>query len=236
MQYIVYFIQFFLISKTCIYLNPFSFDEKKNIDISNIIVSNIHAILSVYMSLCVLQDTEMWNNHESHVSDLSHTMVNFSCGYFLYELVQEIQTKRYISSILHSILGFISFKMVQHFELGHFYLALFLQWEVSTVFFNVRKICKHLNVVNGFYMLNDLLFVLTYLSNRIIGGLYFLYIYLKDMYELDTSNTSTIKLAPIGLILILSMYALSWYWFLIILQVANRQQTIFSLMYRCLRM
>lgn len=142
------------------------------------IVGMVHHMPTLALCFFVLMDPLFWQDKINHSSWLSHRLVDFAVGYFLYDThyhIVEVVETRPNTNILFMIHGYFClsvFHYIHRVEKGHFFAAAFLTWEASTPFYYA---IHYMNKKSIWYTLTSVCFVFTFFTFRIAFGSYVFY-------------------------------------------------------------
>ncbi len=187
------------------------------------IISFLHSILAVFLSLNVLSTEYNFNTffqtemtslnmpifvyYDSYTSDKSNILLLLSSGYFIYDLYTTTLRCRGLVYIIHCIVcgGFITLSLFS--QSHHFFALSFLLYELSTPFLNIRYFLKN-KKCEKIKTLNDIIFLLSFFISRILWGTVMSYYTIKLLIIYLPINSSWMYV----LILSISCY-LNYFWF-----------------------
>jgi hypothetical protein len=185
--------------------------------------STVHTMASIYFALNVIVNSNSWENRAFYIDNYSVSLSYVSCGYFLYDILMILFTWQHENFnvkrtfLIHGVSCLLINLFPLIYKFGHFYNAVFIMWELSTPFLNMRWFLKDL--YNKDNIIIDLLFVFTFFTSRIVWGTFFSCLLLSDIYNdkwmMIQSNRSVFPYIGASCAIIMMNY-LNYYWFLLI--------------------
>lgn len=150
-------------------------------------------------------DNTFWENKVSAITPLSSFMVSYSCGYFVYDVIQHFTEESLYQKFefyIHAISACSTFLYYYIYNTYHFYAAALLTWETSSPFlYTAFYLSKHKKTHTLLFKINSWFLVMTFFIFRICFGSYI--IFYESWYLLN------IPLKIIGL----TMTTLNCLWF-----------------------
>ncbi|BFZ18470.1 hypothetical protein BsWGS_21508 [Bradybaena similaris] len=164
---------FYVLSRFVLFLTP-AVARPKSWKWKNFAVSFVHAaISSTWAVLCFLERPDMAEDLITVYTGLSHTLVSFSVGYFLFDLLDLLyyQRNRQALELLghHTVLicCFMVAVSSRHY-VGYAVVALMVEW--NSIFLHLRQLLQICGVakLNNWYRLNSLTNLATFIVFRIL--------------------------------------------------------------------
>ena len=141
-------------------------------------------------------------------------LFEISAGYFMYDLIVVVRFyKAYGKSfLLHSLFSILATFTIYLSQVGHGFAVLFLLYELSTPFMNIRWFLSSLDMKDTLlYSINGLVFTITFLLVRIVFGLSFS---VKIIINILTMEDPRIKIIRIPFVLsAIILNSLNIFWF-----------------------
>ncbi|XP_006341975.1 transmembrane protein 136 [Solanum tuberosum] len=198
-------IVFGVVSWTTLFLLTRKLFPNRSFDFCNRLVSTIHAILAVTLSLISVQD---WNCPlcplASRSSHKQMRALAVTVGYLIYDFVCCLFDKQVkIDNLIHHLVSVVGLGAGLAYEwCGSEMVAALCVTEISSPFLHMREILKELGYKDtDFNLAADVLFAVIFSCARMIGGPYLTYVTLSD------DNPILIKAMASGLQLV------SAFWF-----------------------
>ncbi|KAK6792955.1 hypothetical protein RDI58_012036 [Solanum bulbocastanum] len=198
-------IVFGVISWTTLFLFTRKLFPNRSFDFCNRLVSTIHAILAVTLSLISIQD---WNRPlyplASRSSHKQMRALAVTVGYLIYDFVCCLFDKQVkIDNLIHHLVSVVGLGAGLAYEwCGSEMVAALCVTEISSPFLHIREILKELGYKDtDFNLAADVLFAVIFSCARMIGGPYLTYV------TLSANNPILIKAMALGLQLV------SAFWF-----------------------
>ncbi|KAK4722988.1 hypothetical protein R3W88_013221 [Solanum pinnatisectum] len=198
-------IVFGVISWTTLFLLTRKLFPNRSFDFCNRLVSTIHAILAVTLSLISVQD---WNCPlyplASRSSHKQMRALAVTVGYLIYDFVCCLFDKQVkIDNLIHHLVSVVGLGAGLAYEwCGSEMVAALCVTEISSPFLHMREILKDLGYKDtDFNLAADVLFAVIFSCARMIGGPYLTYV------TLSANNPILIKAMALGLQLV------SAFWF-----------------------
>lgn len=142
---------------------------------AGLIPSTIFILVSVPMSLWVLLfDNELNQVRVSGSTPMSMATISIAFGYFIYDTLIILNHLKVDGPALltHGVLCLITYGLAAMFEVYHAYGPVFLLFESSTLFVNIRWFLVELGLKESrLYVINGLLLVAVFGGVRIVYGL-----------------------------------------------------------------
>ena len=210
-------ISHFLLSKTQMYSK---LTKTNQVDFNSRVVSTIHAVLSmVWSSLLLLHPHfQVPKHHVTTINKDIYLCIIHSFSYLLYDIIDVTIHFKYLAEVgtyLHHC-GFILLTLVSlHYQVGPFFLVIYLVTEVTTPFVNIRFFLA-VNDYKGFwYVVNGVLLWFLWLIFRVIGACSISIWTLRENHELLFEQGITVPTLSLwaGFVLITS---LNFGWFILI--------------------
>ena len=177
----------------------------------------IHNTVQLPIAIWAVSHPALQSDRLQGTTATSHIMLCIAAGFFLHDAVCCLlrESPFYVVHGLTCTLGYIAAAAV---GAGHFYGGLFLLWELSTPFVQLRWVLQKMGLSESkVYMMCSLLMVITFSLARVVFGTVFTFQLLKDTYiELSRSDDGCKAPAPllIGLCAAASTVScLNYYWF-----------------------
>ncbi|XP_049388218.1 uncharacterized protein LOC125852530 [Solanum stenotomum] len=198
-------IVFGVVSWTTLFLLTRKLFPNRTFDFCNRLVSTIHAILAVTLSLISVQD---WNCPlcplASRSSHKQMRALAVTVGYLIYEFVCCLFDKQVkIDNLIHHLVSVVGLGAGLAYEwCGSEMVAALCVTEISSPFLHMREILKEIGYKDtDFNLAADVLFAVIFSCARMIGGPYLTYV------TLSADNPILIKAMALGLQLV------SAFWF-----------------------
>ncbi|KAL3372162.1 hypothetical protein AABB24_008613 [Solanum stoloniferum] len=198
-------IVFGVVSWTTLFLLTRKLFPNRSFDFCNRLVSTIHAILAVTLSLISVQD---WNCPlcplASRSSHKQMRALAVTVGYLIYDFVCCLFDKQVkIDNLIHHLVSVVGLGAGLAYEwCGSEMVAALCVTEISSPFLHMREILKELGYKDtDFNLAADVLFAVIFSCARMIGGPYLTYV------TLSADNPILIKAMALGLQLV------SAFWF-----------------------
>lgn len=144
-----------------------------------------HHVPALYKSYKILTNNNFWNDKVNYTTPESNNMITYSCAYFLYEIFYYLKHKLPlraafdIQMFIHAFMSCMGFYYVYNLQKYHFYIATLLTWEASIPFLNLQHILyKYGHTNNLIYKINGILFLVTFITFRILLGSYIFWYHL----------------------------------------------------------
>ncbi|RKO89206.1 TLC domain-containing protein [Blyttiomyces helicus] len=150
---------------------------------ANKFVSTVHALVACYGAVAFfLHDLPLMNEPVDFgflPSDLRDFFLGTTAGYLVFDLVR-LAFYTFVAPIpganlsgpsmfLHHVIIIVGYVLGVHYQYGTFYMALFLNNEVTTPFLNLRYFLAQRNLKSHFsYKLNEAIFGLSFFLDRVI--------------------------------------------------------------------
>ncbi|XP_064618960.1 TLC domain-containing protein 2-like isoform X1 [Lineus longissimus] len=167
------FIFFFTIEKLLNFFIPKGASSHKTWQFKNILVSLVHScISSIWAFSSFVESPEMAEDLISVYTQFSHSLVSFSVGYFIHDVVHMLSNNKSRQSfelIGHHIVVCICFGVAIVFQkyVGYAVVALTVEW--NSIFLHIRQIMHILAVPRSgtVYRINSLITLVTFVAFRI---------------------------------------------------------------------
>ena len=186
----------------------FIYDNHKIEKITGNIVSGFHTLKCLQH---VFQESYIRDIHFTYHSDVNYnSIVFFSVSYFIYDLLNDMRIKNTsFTFILHHSMSILTGVYLYNVNLSQIYLvALFV--ELSNINLNIKETMDILELKHlRFYIINGILFSLTFFLSRILYGP----IALRSSYLLTNEVNKYHELHNLPLILTGSFITLNLFWF-----------------------
>jgi hypothetical protein len=157
----------------------FNTSLKLNTKTSLNIIGLIHHIPALYGSYKILGNSLFWEEKMYYITDWSHLCMMWSAAFFCFDVVYHIKyywplkIMKKVDFMIHAIACCITYMYIYESRKYHWFGAVFLTWESSTPFLYISWWLYNNNMKHFLiYKINSLLFVMTYISSRIIFGSY----------------------------------------------------------------
>eukprot|EP01129_Flabellula_baltica_P013639 TRINITY_DN6373_c0_g1_i1.p1 TRINITY_DN6373_c0_g1~~TRINITY_DN6373_c0_g1_i1.p1 ORF type:complete len:262 (+),score=26.38 TRINITY_DN6373_c0_g1_i1:658-1443(+) len=127
-----------------------------------------------------------WNDgdfREDRIFGDSQSLVfSFSCGYFLWDIGENIVFYHDAMAVIHGVVSFVLYSIVNK-PLVHYYGLLFLLYELSTIFMNMMYVAKERRWGAKSSLVVQLSFAFSFFIVRIVFGLNWTSWVLQDLSE-----------------------------------------------------
>lgn len=176
----------------------------------------IHNTVQVPVAIWLVSHPALLADRLHATTDTSRMMLCVAGGFFLHDAVCCLlrESPFYVVHGLTCCLGYVA---AAAYGSGHFYGGLFLLWEISTPFVQLRWILHKMALAeSGVYVLNSFLMVVTFTLVRVVFGSYFTFLLFHDTV-MELSRTDGGCVAPSALLIGLCTAAgvistLNYYW------------------------
>lgn len=126
--------------------------------------------MQVPIAIWVISHPELRTDRLHATTDISHVMLCIAGGFFLHDAICCLMRESpfYVVHGLTCCLGYVA---AATYGSGHFYGGLFLLWEMSTPFVQLRWVLHKMALADtSIYMINNLLMVITFTLVRVVAG------------------------------------------------------------------
>lgn len=148
------------------------------------VVSTIHCLIVVTGSFFIFADNTLNEDRVFGYVRWAADIYSISCGYFLWDTIIAIYFYKYqgISMVLHGIVSFSVF-IFSFRPFINYYGAIFLMYELSTIFLNFHWFMDKLGWTGSkIQLVNGVILLLTFFGARIVFGTYMSYKLWSDVY------------------------------------------------------
>lgn len=159
---------------------------RSNLKVSRHIPALIHSVLSSIAAMYLLSKNELYASAPEQAwaySPATALLASFSAGYLLYDLASiSIFWKKGDSLFfIHHLTTGLVFTYGSMRPCFHYQGLIFLLYEMSTPFLNMRKLLWVYSLENSrFAKVNNLIFLLTFVVVRVIVGNYYSVVFARD--------------------------------------------------------
>lgn len=194
----------------------------QNLDWDVHVVAFIHAIISGFGSLYCYLMTAL--KHPDFLSlalepffattAFTCRLLEFSIGYFAYDfIISSMNFSLYGKSFwIHAFLSLFGAIVLYLSQAGHYYGMVFLMFELSTPFMNLRWFLANLNMKSSlFYTANGLLFMASFFLIRIVFGLYQVFTLTRIFWTTTDQRIIQIRMVCVIATFTLSFLNLMWF-------------------------
>ncbi|OMJ28598.1 putative TLC domain-containing protein [Smittium culicis] len=192
------------------------------------VVSQIHAVYAVLFCIPIFFEKDLVNDRVFGISQYAMKVYGVSLGYFIWDAITTTVNVSLggIGFALHGICCVLVFALAYRPSL-QYYGAVFLMFEISTVFLNNKKF---ISVAKPFFTpqniayvstANDLLFLISFFIVRIVLGPYFSYNVFADLFDAKASIPNWIIGFYFSTNFILN--CLNFFWFYKIANIAAKR-------------
>ncbi|KAF1802487.1 TLC domain-containing protein [Mucor lusitanicus] len=148
------------------------------------VVSTVHCIVVVLGSFFIFADNSLNQDRVFGYVRWAADIYSISCGYFLWDTIIAIYFYKYqgISMVFHGVASFSVF-IFSFRPFVNYYGAIFLMYELSTIFLNFHWFMDKLNWTGSkIQLVNGVILLLTFFFARIVFGTYMSYKMWSDVY------------------------------------------------------
>ncbi|KAG2189708.1 hypothetical protein INT46_010086, partial [Mucor plumbeus] len=138
------------------------------------VVSTIHCLVVVLGSFFIFADNSLNEDRVFGYVRWAADIYSISCGYFLWDTIIAVYFYKYqgISMVFHGIASFSVF-IFSFRPFVNYYGAIFLMYELSTIFLNFHWFMDKLGWTGSkIQLVNGVVLLLTFLGARIVFGTY----------------------------------------------------------------
>ncbi|OBZ90249.1 putative TLC domain-containing protein C17A2.02c [Choanephora cucurbitarum] len=148
------------------------------------VVSTVHCLLVVTGSFFIFADNTLHQDRVFGYVRWAADIYSISCGYFLWDTIIAIYFYKYqgISMVIHGIASFSVF-IFSFRPFINYYGAVFLMYEISTIFLNFHWFMDKLGWTGSkIQLVNGIVLLLTFFGARVVFGPYMSYKLWNDIY------------------------------------------------------
>ncbi|GAA5806910.1 hypothetical protein MFLAVUS_000258 [Mucor flavus] len=148
------------------------------------VVSTIHCLVVVTGSFFIFADNTLDQDRVNGYVRWAADIYSISCGYFLWDTIIAIYFYKYqgISMVLHGMVSFSVF-IFSFRPFINYYGAIFLMYELSTIFLNFHWFMDKLGWTGSkIQLVNGVVLLLTFFFARIVFGTFMSYRMWTDIY------------------------------------------------------
>eukprot|EP00892_Ulva_mutabilis_P001743 jgi/Ulvmu1/1156/UM107_0030.1 len=178
------------------------------------IVGFIHNTVQVPIAIWVICHPQFAQNRFYGSHPISQLMLCGSAGFFLHDAVSCL-IRESPFYVVHGLTCCLGYTAGAYLGLGHFYGGLFLLWEISTPFVQLRWILYKMGATETTaYAINGLLMVFSFGMVRVVFGTYFTGLLYYDTWKELKSDSKTPDAFPAGVCAAATIVScLNYYWF-----------------------
>lgn len=217
----------FQLSKIFLFFNPQITkalkNEKNKLDCCVRIVSFIQAIIICFLGISVFNNKYLNIDHVFATTPYSKFYTSMALSYFIWDtIISTIYVKYFgVGFLIHGIVSTIVFTIAVEYKFIQYYSAIFLLFEISTPFLDIRWVGLKFNVLSeNVKLINNIILILIFFFIRICWGWYQVFRLGIDLYDAQNEANFT----TIGAIIILScnfiLDILNVFWFSKMMTVA----------------
>ncbi|KAI7870710.1 TLC domain-containing protein [Spinellus fusiger] len=148
------------------------------------VVSTVHCVVVVLASFLILADTTLKHDRVFGYVPWIADIYSISCGYFLWDIFVALYfyKDQGISMVMHGAASFSVF-ILSFYPFVNYYGAIFLMYELSTIFLNINWFMDKLGWTGSKLQLaNGIVLIVTFFCARIVFGVYMSYQFWTDIY------------------------------------------------------
>ncbi|KAI8073039.1 TLC domain-containing protein [Gongronella butleri] len=148
------------------------------------VVSTIHCIVVVLGSFYILSDGVLANDRVFGYSYWCANIYSISCGYFLWDTFVALHYVKYqgISMVCHGLASFAVF-IFSYKPFVNYYGAIFLMYELSTIFLNFNWFMDKLGWTGSkIQLINGIVLIACFFGARVVFGIYMTIQMWTDVY------------------------------------------------------
>ncbi|TPX60726.1 hypothetical protein PhCBS80983_g01628 [Powellomyces hirtus] len=210
---------------------------------ANRCVSTIHAVIAFYGSIdWFVQDRHLIRDPSDYGFIRSHLCefyMGVTFGYLFFDLLRLLYYKFVAhhnnavasapaaSMFIHHVVIIIAYYLGVKYHYGTFYMALFLNNELTTPFLNARFLMAERGMkMTRPYALNEVAFVLGFFTSRVVGNIAVLWhmtTHLPFMWPMIESKNVPVPIYFLLPVLAYSHGLLQFYWFALLVRMAYRK-------------
>lgn len=148
---------------------------KDRIDLAVKFVSFWQSVIICILGIPVYNNDNLNYDHVFANTPYTGFYVSMALGYFIWDAIICAYFVKYggIGFVMHGVVSTIVFGIASHYKFIHYYSAIFLLFEISTPFLNIRWFGLKLKVLpNLLELLNNIILILIFFFIRILWGWY----------------------------------------------------------------
>lgn len=191
-------------------------NEKNKLDLCVRVVSFIQAIIICFLGIPVFCNKYLSKDHVFATTPYSKFYTSMALSYFIWDtIISTIYVKYFgVGFLIHGIVSTVVFWIAAENSFIQYYSAIFLLFEISTPFLDIRWIGLKYTVLNDtIELLNNIILILIFFFIRICWGWYQVYRLAIDLYIAKDSENFTFIGAGIILGCNIILDILNVYWF-----------------------
>ena len=196
--------------------------KKQLVQIGEGVPSTMNALVNTCFAFVIVSDNLFWENKLTHSTYLSNNLVQFITGYFLYDLIICIKRFNYsgVLFLMHGIICLSASLLVNWYNIGHFYIASRILYEISNPFMYACKFSKLVKLSSCTQTICNVLFACTFFMCRIVWGIFSWIVLFRNSFDCDDN---TVNLFRITVFLDTCLLALNLYWFTRIINIIYKE-------------
>ncbi|KAL0074993.1 TLC domain-containing protein [Phycomyces blakesleeanus] len=148
------------------------------------VVSTVHCLIVVTGSFFIMADDTLKSDRVFGYVPWAADIYSVSCGYFLWDTFTALYfyKDQGITMVVHGIASFSVF-IFSFYPFVNYYGAIFLMYELSTIFLNFNWFMDKLGWTGSkIQLVNGIVLLTTFFCARIIFGFYMSFQFLMDIY------------------------------------------------------
>lgn len=148
---------------------------KDRVDVAIKTVSFIQSVLICILGIPVFGNEYLAKDHIFATTPYSNFYVSMALGYFIWDALICLYFINYcgIGFVMHGVVSTLVFGIASHYQFIQYYSAIFLLFECSTPFLNIRWAGLKLKVLpDSIELINNIILILIFFFVRILWGWY----------------------------------------------------------------
>lgn len=148
---------------------------KDKVDVAIKTVSFVQSVIICVLGIPIFGNEYLEKDHIFAATPYSNFYVSMALGYFIWDALICLYFIKYcgIGFVMHGVVSTIVFGIAVHYQFIQYYSAIFLLFETSTPFLNIRWVGLKLNILpDSVELINNIILILIFFFIRILWGWY----------------------------------------------------------------
>lgn len=157
------------------YINKTLIKPKDRVDVPIKTVSFIQSVIICILGIPVFGNKYLAKDHIFATTPYSNFYTSMALGYFIWDALICLYYVQYggIGFVMHGVVSTLVFGIAIHYQFIQYYSAIFLLFECSTPFLNIRWVGLKLKVLSdSVELINNIILILIFFFIRILWGWY----------------------------------------------------------------